>query len=121
MWTDENVEILKACWAEGQSASVIAEKIGTARNAVIGKINRLKTPKRQTMQTIQRRHRTYAPGRTAAERAAQMKADGLSITQIASRLGWTISTARSMCSRGLRIDEFRQKHRDYQRRNFSKP
>lgn len=41
-WTDERVDILKAMWAKGHSASQVAMKLGgVTRNAVIGKIYRL--------------------------------------------------------------------------------
>lgn len=41
-WTDERVELLKKLWADGQSASRIAQELGgVTRNAVIGKIHRL--------------------------------------------------------------------------------
>ena len=41
-WTDERVETLKKLWAEGQSASQIANELGgVTRNAVIGKVHRL--------------------------------------------------------------------------------
>lgn len=41
-WTDERVELLKAMWAEGKSASQIAKELGgVTRNAVIGKVHRL--------------------------------------------------------------------------------
>ena len=41
-WTDERVEMLKALWAEGLSASQIAKQLGgVSRNAVIGKVHRL--------------------------------------------------------------------------------
>lgn len=41
-WTDERIERLKAMWAEGKTASVIAEELGgVSRNAVIGKAHRL--------------------------------------------------------------------------------
>ena len=41
-WTDERVEMLKAMWAEGKSASQIAKELGgVTRNAVIGKVHRL--------------------------------------------------------------------------------
>lgn len=43
MWTDERVELLKKLWAEGLSASQIAAQLGSvSRNAVIGKVHRLK-------------------------------------------------------------------------------
>jgi GcrA cell cycle regulator len=41
-WNDERVEQLKKFWAEGLSASQIAQKMGgVTRNAVIGKVHRL--------------------------------------------------------------------------------
>ncbi|MGI9481709.1 MAG: GcrA family cell cycle regulator [Hyphomicrobiales bacterium] len=41
-WTDDRVEILKKLWAEGLSASQIANRLGgVTRNAVIGKVHRL--------------------------------------------------------------------------------
>ena len=43
MWTDERVELLRKLWAEGLSASQIAAQLGAvSRNAVIGKVHRLK-------------------------------------------------------------------------------
>ncbi len=43
MWTDERVELLRKLWAEGLSASQIAAQLGNvSRNAVIGKVHRLK-------------------------------------------------------------------------------
>ena len=41
-WTEERVEVLKKLWAEGHSASQIANQLGgVTRNAVIGKVHRL--------------------------------------------------------------------------------
>ncbi len=41
-WTDDRVELLKKLWAEGLSASQIANQLGgVTRNAVIGKVHRL--------------------------------------------------------------------------------
>ncbi|WP_159589484.1 GcrA family cell cycle regulator [Chelativorans xinjiangense] len=46
-WTDERVEMLKKLWAEGLSASQIAAQLGgVSRNAVIGKVHRLKLSSR---------------------------------------------------------------------------
>lgn len=59
-WTDERVELLKKLWAEGLSASQIAAQLGgVSRNAVIGKVHRLKLSGR---------------GRTTAAPARQKKA-----------------------------------------------
>lgn len=42
-WTDERVELLKKLWSDGLSASQIAAELGgVTRNAVIGKVHRLK-------------------------------------------------------------------------------
>ena len=41
-WTEDRVEILTKLWAEGLSASQIANRLGgVTRNAVIGKVHRL--------------------------------------------------------------------------------
>ncbi|PIR86534.1 GcrA cell cycle regulator, partial [Candidatus Kaiserbacteria bacterium CG10_big_fil_rev_8_21_14_0_10_43_70] len=41
-WTDERADMLKKLWAEGLSASQIANRLGSVtRNAVIGKVHRL--------------------------------------------------------------------------------
>jgi GcrA cell cycle regulator len=46
-WTDERVELLKKLWADGLSASQIAAQLGgVTRNAVIGKVHRLKLSSR---------------------------------------------------------------------------
>lgn len=43
IWTEERVETLRRLWAEGLSASQIAAQLGgVSRNAVIGKVHRLK-------------------------------------------------------------------------------
>lgn len=50
IWTDRNVATLRQMWAERASASEIAAALGmdVTRNAVIGKVHRLKLPKRPT-------------------------------------------------------------------------
>ena len=46
-WTDERVELLRKLWSEGLSASQIATQLGgVSRNAVIGKVHRLKLSSR---------------------------------------------------------------------------
>jgi GcrA cell cycle regulator len=44
-WTDEKVAILRQRWDAGDSCSVIAAALRTTRNAVIGKMHRLKLSK----------------------------------------------------------------------------
>ena len=41
-WTEERIELLKSGIGRGLSAAQIAREIGVSRNAVIGKISRLK-------------------------------------------------------------------------------
>jgi GcrA cell cycle regulator len=43
-WTDERVEDLTRLWADGHSTTRIGLALGMSRNAVIGKIHRLKLP-----------------------------------------------------------------------------
>jgi GcrA cell cycle regulator len=46
-WTEDRVETLRKLWAEGLSASQIAAQLGSvSRNAVIGKVHRLKLSSR---------------------------------------------------------------------------
>jgi GcrA cell cycle regulator len=49
-WTEERIDYLKKRWAEGASASVIADEIGyCTRSAVIGKVHRLQLAERKTI------------------------------------------------------------------------
>ena len=47
-WTDERVAKLRLMVAEGHSCSVIGNALGNTRNAVIGKVSRLKLPRPAT-------------------------------------------------------------------------
>ena len=59
-WTDERVSILKKLWMEGLSASQIAVELGegVTRNAVIGKVHRLKLSGRAKPANSTQRART---------------------------------------------------------------
>ncbi len=59
-WTDERVELLKKLWMEGLSASQIASELGdgVTRNAVIGKVHRLKLSARAKPASTAPRPRT---------------------------------------------------------------
>lgn len=51
-WTPDRVEALTRLWTEGFSATQIAAELGgTTRNAVIGRVHRMKLPKRQKVST----------------------------------------------------------------------
>lgn len=43
-WTDDNTANLRAWWAEGVPCILIAQRLGTTANAVIGKARRLNLP-----------------------------------------------------------------------------
>ena len=59
-WTEDRVEVLKKLWADGLSASQIAGEIGggVTRNAVIGKVHRLKLAARAKPASPSQRSRT---------------------------------------------------------------
>ena len=50
-WTDERIEMLKDLWAKGASGSEIAEAFGggPTRNAVLGKVHKLRLAGRKTV------------------------------------------------------------------------
>ena len=57
-WTNQNVTMLKALWAEGFSGAQIAARIvGVSRNAVIGKIHRLGLSGRATTTRLKQTRR----------------------------------------------------------------
>ena len=118
-WTDERVELLRKLWSEGLSASQIAAQLGgVSRNAVIGKVHRLKlsgrgrataTPARQkkTVQgsTIQKsvaraasaaRHVTTVDRRDRAADAVRCRTGGASLHPPGPRTSWCRS--RGICS-----------------------
>jgi GcrA cell cycle regulator len=66
-WTEERVELLKKLWLEGLSASQIAGILGegVTRNAVIGKVHRLKLSGRAKPASTPR---ARTPGRSAPRR-----------------------------------------------------
>ena len=67
-WDEDRVQKLKTLWAKGLSVSVIAGQLGgVTRNAVIGKVHRLKLADRATTKRkpIVRRVPNYAPKRPA--------------------------------------------------------
>ncbi|MGB2399102.1 MAG: GcrA family cell cycle regulator [Candidatus Puniceispirillaceae bacterium] len=47
-WTDERLSQLRTLWDEGLSISQIGEKMGVSRNAIAGKVHRMKLPKRSS-------------------------------------------------------------------------
>ena len=61
-WTDDRVEVLKKLWGQGFSCSQIASQLGgVTRNAVIGKVSRLRLPSRRTASSTPRKKRAPKP------------------------------------------------------------
>lgn len=78
-WTDERVELLKKLWSEGLSASQIATQLGgVSRNAVIGKVHRLKLSAR---------------GRASAAQPRAKKAASAAAAKVASRPVRTVAAS----------------------------
>lgn len=79
-WTDERVDLLRRLWSEGLSASQIAAQLGgVSRNAVIGKVHRLKLSSR---------------GRATAAPARQKKAPGTSTATATKSVTRTATVTR---------------------------
>ena len=45
-WTGNRIEALRRLWQEGLSTAQIGREIGVSKNAVVGKVHRLKLPSR---------------------------------------------------------------------------
>ena len=104
-WTDERVELLKKLWAEGLSASQIAAQLGgVTRNAVIGKVHRLKLSGRGKTTAASPRAKKPTTVTPAAASAAAATARSTSsapaatisaTAQVASIASTTISSSSS--------------------------
>ncbi|MBZ9656285.1 GcrA family cell cycle regulator [Phyllobacterium lublinensis] len=69
-WTDERVEQLKKLWADGLSASQIAAQLGgVSRNAVIGKVHRLKLSGRGKTTSTQARSKKVNTSASGGQRS----------------------------------------------------
>jgi GcrA cell cycle regulator len=67
-WTEERVETLRKLWADGLSASQIAAQLGSvSRNAVIGKVHRLKLSSRGRSTAAAPRTKKQAPVSTVVK------------------------------------------------------
>lgn len=81
-WTDERVELLRKLWSEGLSASQIAAQLGgVSRNAVIGKVHRLKLSSR---------------GRATAAPARQKKTTTTVVTSATKSVQRTATVTRTV-------------------------
>ena len=67
-WTDDRVELLKKLWADGLSASQVANQLGgVTRNAVIGKVHRLGLSGRATTSRVKLTRARRRPSRPRSE------------------------------------------------------
>jgi hypothetical protein len=60
-WSNEREAILRRMWSKGASASIIGDRLGFTRNAVIGKVHRLGLEARAP--TFKHSHRQSPTGR----------------------------------------------------------
>lgn len=91
-WTDERVELLRKLWAEGLSASQIAAQMGgVSRNAVIGKVHRLKLSGRGKQSSSQPRAKKPANtgGTVRASSAPRQSSSGPRVSSHTHAIGAT--------------------------------
>lgn len=87
-WTDERVETLRKLWAEGLSASQIAAQLGgVSRNAVIGKVHRLKLSSRGRATAAPARQKKVANGAATSTKPAAVRST--TITRTVTTVGAT--------------------------------
>ncbi|MBL0936613.1 MAG: GcrA family cell cycle regulator [Rhizobiaceae bacterium] len=85
-WTDERVELLKKLWSEGLSASQIATQLGgVSRNAVIGKVHRLKLSGRGRASSATPRPKKTAPSAPKAPRPSRPVTTTIGATALQAR------------------------------------
>jgi GcrA cell cycle regulator len=74
LWTGERIDLLRQLWTDGLSCSRIAAKLdcGLSRNAVIGKVSRLKLPGRKTVAC---KARSYRSGPASYEEKSRREAE----------------------------------------------
>lgn len=93
MWDEEEIETLKRLWAAGLTATEIAAAmVWPTRNAIIGKVHRLKLPMRKLVPPPMRRG-SWTDAQVAELRAAIR--DGCSLRQVEARVG----RAKETCKR----------------------
>ncbi len=104
LWTPERVEMLRKLWSEGETAAVIADRLGMmSRSAVLGKIFRLRLPVPDAGAANQKSAVTGEPGesiagparrRRGAVRIKRAKPPAAKVTQHKTLLELTNATCR---------------------------
>jgi GcrA cell cycle regulator len=105
-WTEERVDLLKKLWMEGLSASQIAAELGegVTRNAVIGKVHRLKLSARAKPTSAPARPRPTqrtAPRRPATPGAGSSLSSGMSGGMNKPRQGGGVMRTQTMGATAL--------------------
>lgn len=103
-WTDERVALLKKLWMEGLSASQIAAELsgGVTRNAVIGKVHRLKLSARAKPASVA--PRAKAPRPSAPRRPSSSGPRGTASAAASAVSQRRTSAAPTMGATALKID-----------------
>ncbi len=103
-WTDERVELLKKLWGEGLSASQIAAQLGgVSRNAVIGKVHRLKLSGRGKTTTTAPRSKKVNTAASAPRPAVQHTGGGHAGAQGGTTMRTTTVT-KTVGATALRVE-----------------
>lgn len=83
-WTPERDDALRGLWDAGHSGTAIADKLGITKNAVIGRVHRLKLPARQSPINVAQAQ-PWSEDDDGLLRA--IYGGGLTVAQIAERMG----------------------------------
>ena len=91
-WTEDRVETLRKLWADGLSASQIAAQLGSvSRNAVIGKVHRLKLSSRGRTNAAAPRAKKQAPTTVASKKTVtQMRSVAATVGATALKVSYDI-------------------------------
>lgn len=79
-WNETNMELLKGKWAARESASHIGAEMGITRNAVIGKIHRMKLKKPVALPMPRKKRERKPPGgfRASTQHSSAVRGPDLS-------------------------------------------
>lgn len=107
-WSDEDIETVIELWNKGESCSLIGSRVGKSRNAVIGKVHRLKAAGKilrdgyatVTMPTAPRVKLTVVPPRAIArapvfEEPEEVPGSGITIMELRNGLCANVSGGRA--------------------------
>lgn len=99
VWTPEQMAELRKLWQDGYSASIIGMKLGFSRNAVIGKVHRMRLPDRKTLTSLSYGYRKRLDAAEQEQRrkaVAEGHAKGWNARHLAQVLRVTVKHARNI-------------------------